>query len=185
MTHDSRPGLFAADALRFGGVLAVLSVIAMLVMVFASSESQKTSGMMLTSLPLGAGGMFMGGAIAYHLTRSCSYGLERIVLMTLIAPGMGFVIASLPFLWILIIGAFMAWGVGVLMFGVPAFLLTALVSTVYVAVSALFTGRSNTGWWPVLLQRDAPSMKIFFSTLTGVAALYLAISYRMDPAAFR
>ncbi|HJQ59634.1 MAG TPA: hypothetical protein VJ890_22190 [Vineibacter sp.] len=188
MMDNRQPGIFSADAIRFGLVLAGLSIVVMLFVIGARSSVSRgalsdRSGFF--PVPFGAAGMFMGGAVAYHVTRRSMYRLERIILVTLIAPGVAFVAASLPFLGIFIIGAFMAWFAGVLMFGVQAFVLAAVVSIIHVLASTLVEETPVRPRQLLIQQRGAPVTAIAFTTLIGIGTLILAIKGVMAPEAFR
>jgi len=82
----------------------------------------------------GSLGMLLAGQAAYRGTRRSTFFVERIVLLTMVSFGMAFLLASLPFIWLLFYGAVVAWAIGVTTVGVPAFALIAAWSAFYLFV---------------------------------------------------
>ena len=124
-------------ALVYGAGLGVLSAPATFFMVSGligpQPEAQGLSDRWfeLLVVSVGALGMFGGGAAGYALTRRCGRLVERLALLVPIVVGVAFAVAAFPFIAIMFVGALVTWFVGVTVMGVPALILTAAWSAIY------------------------------------------------------
>ena len=94
-----------------------------------SSESTAEIGAIFGSL-----GMLLAGQAAYRGTCRSTFFVERVALLTMVSFGMAFLIASLPLILLFFYGAVVVWMIGVKTVGVPAFVLIAAWSALYLVV---------------------------------------------------
>ena len=131
------PRWYRDSALVYGAGLGVLSspvtffMTAALVGPQPDATSLADRWFELLIVATGALGMLVGGAAGYALTRRCGRLVERLALLVPIVVGIAFATAAFPFIVVMIVGALIAWFIGVTVMGVPALILTAAWSVIY------------------------------------------------------
>jgi len=121
----------------------------------------------------GAVGMYVGAYVAHGLIEDSDSPLERVILSTPIAVGIGFLVASAPYILYFGIGMIVAWIAGVARLGLPVLAITIFWSSFY------FTRAPNhtSGGRRQLIIRDVKGLipTLLVMGLPGVATIAYAV----------
>jgi hypothetical protein len=164
-------------AAAYGGGLGLLTAPVLVVLLVLADEWSwhwTSLGVVL----LGSVGMGLGGVLACRMTRACHPAALRIVVMALIASGLAFPIAALPFIVVVFVGFPLAWFFGAALLGFFAFVLALLWAVFLCIWRRSIASQAADG--PPAPRAGLGSVRVALALVLGIATQVVAIGHLAD-----